>query len=309
MTAHLLAGICREAGVPDGAFHIVHGRGAEAGAALVAHPDVPAISFTGGTATGREIGAVAARTMKKVSLELGGKNPTLVFADADLSRAVPESVRAAFSNQGEICLAGSRILVEEKLYPEFLERFVDAARDLAVGDPRDRGTDLGALVSAGHREKVLSYLEIAREEGARVRLGGGVPEDLPPRCRDGYFVLPTVLTDLDPGGRVMQEEIFGPVVTVTPFRTEAEALAIANGTPYGLAASIWTRDLDRAHRVAAAVESGIIWVNCWMLRDLRTPFGGMKQSGVGREGGEEAIRFFTEPRNVCIRLGEEGAGA
>jgi aminomuconate-semialdehyde/2-hydroxymuconate-6-semialdehyde dehydrogenase len=220
----------------------------------------------------------------------------------DPEAVVPETIRAAFSNQGQICLSGSRILVEESLYPTYVERFVEETGALTVGDPADPGTDLGSLVSASHRDKVLSYIELARGEGGRVRTGGGAPEDLPERLRGGFFVRPTVITDVDPGGRVMQEEIFGPVVTITPFRDEAEAIRIANSTPYGLAASIWTRDLTRAHRVSEAVQSGIIWVNCWMLRDLRTPFGGMKQSGVGREGGEEALRFFTEPKNVCIRL-------
>jgi len=310
-TAYELARICADEGLPAGVLNIVHGLGSKAGAALVEHPDVPAISFTGGTRTGAGIGAAAARQFKKVSLELGGKNPTLVFADVDLDRVVPETLRAAFSNQGQICLSGSRILVERPAYDAFLEKFTAAAGDLRVGDPRDEATDLGSLVSAAHREKVLGYIALAREEGGLVHCGGGAPspESLPERCREGYFVSPTVITGVPPEGRVMQEEIFGPVVTVTPFDTEAEALAIANGTAYGLAASIWTRDLARAHRVAAAVESGIIWVNCWMLRDLRTPFGGMKHSGVGREGGNEALRFFTEPKNVCIRMEPDGGAA
>lgn len=302
MTAHRLSEICIDAGLPAGVLNIVHGPGATAGAAIVAHPEVGTISFTGGTRTGAEIGRVAAPMFKKISLELGGKNPTLVFADADLDEAVAESLRAAFSNQGEICLCGSRILVEKQVYSKFVERFVDLAGRLRVGDPLEPETDQGALVSRAHQEKVLSYIALAREEGGKVLLGGGVPGDLPERCRDGFFVQPTVITELDPGCRVMQEEIFGPVVSLTPFRDEAEALAIANGTPYGLASSIWTRDLARAHRVSARIESGIVWVNCWMLRDLRTPFGGVKQSGVGREGGVDALRFFTEPKNVCIRL-------
>jgi aminomuconate-semialdehyde/2-hydroxymuconate-6-semialdehyde dehydrogenase len=302
MTAFLLGEICRDAGLPPGVLNIVHGLGGKAGAAIVSHPDVPSISFTGGTVTGREIGAEAARQFKKVSLELGGKNPTLVFGDVDVDRVIPETVRSAFSNQGQICLSGSRILVEESIYPEFVDRYVDAVSALKVGDPMDSGNDLGAVVSAAHRDKVLSYVELAKTEGGTIRVGGGTPIDLPERVREGYFVEPTVITDLDPEDRVMQEEIFGPVATITPFRDEEEALAIANGTPYGLAASIWTRDLARAHRVSAKVQSGIVWVNCWMLRDLRTPFGGMKQSGVGREGGLEALHFFTEPKNVCFKL-------
>jgi aminomuconate-semialdehyde/2-hydroxymuconate-6-semialdehyde dehydrogenase len=302
MTAYLLAEICRDAGLPPGVLNIVHGLGPKAGAAIVEHPDVPTLSFTGGTKTGEEIGVGAARRFKKVSLELGGKNPTIVFGDVDLDRVIPETLRAAFSNQGQICLSGSRILVEESLYPAFLERFVKAVSRLTVGDPLDSDADLGAVISSGHREKILSYIDLARSEGAKLETGGGPPSELPDRVKNGYFVLPTVITGVEPGSRVMQEEIFGPVATVSPFRSEEEALAVANGTPYGLAASLWTRDLERAHRVASEIQSGIIWVNCWMLRDLRTPFGGMKQSGVGREGGLEALHFFTEPKNVCIRL-------
>jgi aminomuconate-semialdehyde/2-hydroxymuconate-6-semialdehyde dehydrogenase len=304
-TAYLLGEICREADLPPGVLNIVQGRGATAGAALVDHPDVPAITFTGGTATGAELGARAARRFKKVSLELGGKNPTIVFADVDLDRVVPEAVRAAFSNQGQICLSGSRIYVEESLYPRFLERFVDAVSRLRIGDPLEETTEFGALVSSAHRDKVASYIALAREEAGEILLGGGPPPSLPERCRHGYFLLPTVITGLEPQSRLMREEVFGPVVTVSPFRSASEVVALANGTEYGLAAMVWTRDLDRAHRVAAQLEAGVVWVNCWMLRDLRTPFGGMKQSGIGREGGEDALRFFTETKNVCIRLEEE----
>jgi aminomuconate-semialdehyde/2-hydroxymuconate-6-semialdehyde dehydrogenase len=302
-TAFRLAEICVEAGLPPGVLNIVHGLGIRAGAPLVEHPDVPAISFTGGTATGAAIGGAAAKRYKKVSLELGGKNPTVVFADVDPGVVVAETLRAAFANQGQVCLCGSRVLVESSLYPEFLRRFTDAAAALRVGDPLDPRTDQGSLVSAAHREKVLSYVELAREEGGTIETGGGIPPELPDRVRNGFFVEPTVVTGLDPACRPMQEEIFGPVVTITPFSSEEEAVALANGTPYGLAASVWTGDLTRAHRVAGALDSGIVWVNCWMLRDLRTPFGGMKQSGVGREGGVEALRFFTESKNVCIKLG------
>lgn len=302
MTAHLLAELCVQAGLPAGVVNIVHGKGAGAGAALVAHDAVTTVSFTGGTVTGRAIAVAAAPAFKKVALEMGGKNPTLVFADADLERAVPEALRAAFSNQGQICLCGSRILVERSIYEPFVAEFVERARSLRVGDPLDATTDQGAVVSAAHRDKVLSYIDLARKEGGRVVQGGGaVPANaLPERCRDGWFVAPTVIVDLPEGCRVLREEIFGPVVSISTFDDEADAVRLANGTEYGLAASLWTRDLERAHRVAELLEAGTVWVNCWMLRDLRVPFGGMKASGVGREGGDEALRFFTEPKNVCV---------
>ncbi|MDX2060840.1 MAG: aldehyde dehydrogenase, partial [Gemmatimonadales bacterium] len=301
-TATLLGEICQEAGLPPGVLNLIHGLGARAGMAIVEHPDVRSISFTGGTATGAVIARTAAPLFKKLTLELGGKNPTIVFADADLDRHLPSIVRSAFANQGEICLCGSRILVEAPLFDTFVERFVAAVSQLKVGDPLDPATEFGALVSAGHREKVASYLDLARAEGGTIRCGGGRPADLPARCADGYFLSPTVITGLPMTCRTNQEEIFGPIVTVTPFRDEAEAVALANDSRYGLAASIWTEQLGRAHRVAEAVQCGTIWVNCWLLRDLRVPFGGMRQSGVGREGGDEAIRFFTEPKNVCLKL-------
>jgi aminomuconate-semialdehyde/2-hydroxymuconate-6-semialdehyde dehydrogenase len=308
MTAHLLAGVCRDAGLPPGVLNIVHGRGAGAGAALVGHPDVPTLSFTGGTVTGASIAAAAAPQFKKIALELGGKNPNIVFADADLDAAIASSLRAAFSNQGEICLSGSRLFVEEPIYRTFVDRFVDGARRLRPGDPLDPATEQGALISAAHRDKVVGYIDQARADGGQILCGGGPPaKPVNERCRDGYFVEPTVVTGLAPSSRVMREEIFGPVVTVTPFRGEDEAVDLANGTDYGLAACVWTESLGRAHRVAERVASGTIWINCWLLRDLRVPFGGMKKSGVGREGGEEALRFFTEPKNVCIRLPEEPA--
>jgi len=301
-TATLLGEICQEAGLPPGVLNLIHGLGARAGMAVVEHPDVRSISFTGGTATGAVIARTAAPLFKKLTLELGGKNPTIVFADADLDRHLPSIVRSAFANQGEICLCGSRILVEAPLFDTFVERFVAAVTRLKVGDPLDPATEFGALVSAGHRDKVASYLDLARAEGGTIRCGGGRPADLPARCADGYFLSPTVITGLPMTCRTNQEEIFGPIVTVTPFRDEAEAVALANDSRYGLAASIWTEQLGRAHRVAEAVQCGTIWVNCWLLRDLRVPFGGMRQSGVGREGGNEAIRFFTEPKNVCLKL-------
>ncbi len=300
MTAFRLSEICRQAGLPAGVLNIVHGRGDRAGAALVAHPQVGTLSFTGGTVTGRTIARSAAPLFKKLALEMGGKNPNIVFADADLEAAVAGSVRAAFANQGQVCLCGSRIFVEQQRYAEFTERLVAAAAALRVGDPLDAATDQGALVSQVQRDKTAWYVALAREEGGKILCGGAPPADVGSRCRGGFFYQPTVISDLAVDCRVNQEEIFGPVVTVTPFAEEAEVLAYANGTQYGLSASLWTRDLDRAHRLANHIDSGTVWVNCWLVRDLRVPFGGMKNSGMGREGGEEALRFFTEPKNVCI---------
>ncbi|MGE0713405.1 MAG: aldehyde dehydrogenase [Planctomycetota bacterium] len=303
-TASALAEVLHEVGLPPGAFNLVHGTGPDAGAALVGHPDVRALSFTGGTATGARVAASAAPQFKKLSLELGGKNATLVFADADLEAALEGTVRAGFTNQGQVCLCGSRVLVEAPLYERFVEGLVERVGRLVVGDPRDPATTTGALVSLEHRAKVEGYLALAREEGGTIRCGGERPA-LPPPFAEGAFLTPAVITGLAPGCRTSQEEIFGPVVTVHPFRDEAEALAIANGTPYGLSASVWTRDLSRAHRVSAALDTGMVWVNTWLLRDLRVPFGGVKQSGVGREGGRYSIEFFSETKNVCVKL--EGA--
>lgn len=316
MTAQRLAELIVEAGLPRGVVNIVHGTGAKAGAALVAHPEVGAISFTGGTATGRAISAVAAPMFKKLSLELGGKNATVIFDDTDLDEMLPQIVRASFTNQGQVCLCGSRIFVERGLYARFLTRFVEAVRALKIGDPGDPGTQQGALISAAHLEKVRSYVELAKQEGGRIECGGkppplpvgGAPAGYAPapsgagarRCA-GYFFEPTVATGLSPGCRVQQEEIFGPVATVTPFDTEAQAIEWSNCTPYGLSASVWTRDGSRAMRIAERLEAGTVWINCWLLRDLRVPFGGVKQSGVGREGGEEALRFFTEAKTVCVK--------
>lgn len=301
LTATMFADLCNECGLPAGVLNVVHGYGARAGAAIVEHPQVRAISFTGSTATGEYIARTAAPMFKKLSLELGGKNPTIVFADADLDTAIPQIVRAGFLNQGEICLCGSRILVERTIYSEVVERCTRQVETLVVGDPLDERTEIGALVSEAHYRKVLGAIEQARRDGGRI-LTGGKPAQLEGRCARGWFVEPTVIADLPPTCYANQEEIFGPVVTFLPFEREDEAIELANGVRYGLAASIWTENLRRAHRVAAQLACGIVWVNCWMLRDLRTPFGGIKQSGSGREGGWEAYRFFTEAKNVCIKL-------
>lgn len=295
MTAFMLAQACQKAGLPAGVLNILHGLGGKVGAAIVAHPEIKAISFTGGTSTGRAIAQVAAPQFKKLSLELGGKNPSVIFADADLYKAVETSVRAAFSNQGQICLCGSRIFVEKSVYEEFKKEFVERVQKLQVGHPQEEDCDMGALVSEAHLEKVLGYVALAKEEGGKVLCGGKRIE------RPGYFMEPTVIEGLRHDCRTNQEEIFGPIVTLTPFEDENEALTFANSTEYGLASSIWTTDLQKAHRMGERIHAGIVWINCWMLRDLRTPFGGMKSSGVGREGGFEALRFFTEPKNICVK--------
>jgi aminomuconate-semialdehyde/2-hydroxymuconate-6-semialdehyde dehydrogenase len=301
MTAFLFSQLCIEAGLPPGVLNVVHGLGHKAGQAIVSHPEVKAISFTGGTVTGKAIAATAAPMFKKLSLELGGKNPNIIFSDCDFEKAIYTSINSSFSNQGEICLCGSRILVERSLYEKFTNEFVRRTKELVVGDPLDEKTRIGALVSEAHMNKVLGYIELAKKEGGEI-LCGGNRITVSGRCAQGYFVEPTVIVGLDQLCRTNQEEIFGPVVTITPFNSEDEAIAFANSNAYGLSATIWTENVKRAHRVAHAVKSGIIWVNCWLLRDLRTPFGGMKQSGVGREGGWEAMRFFTEAKNICIKL-------
>ena len=296
MTAHRLAQLSLEAGVPAGVINIVHGTGPNAGAALCEHEDVAAISFTGGTVTGAKVAAAAAPKFKKLSLELGGKNTNVIFADADLDECIATSIRSSFWNQGEICLCGSRILVEQSIHDEFVERFVAATQTLRIGDPLDESTDIGAVVSEAHLQKILGYIELAKQEGGTVVTGGRRLD------RKGFFVEPAVITGLSCYCRTTQEEIFGPVVTITPFDTETQAIRFANATKYGLSATLWTRDLQRAHRVAAALDAGTVWINCWLLRDLRVPFGGMKESGVGREGGFESLNFFTEPKNICVKL-------
>jgi aminomuconate-semialdehyde/2-hydroxymuconate-6-semialdehyde dehydrogenase len=301
MTAFLFSQLCIEAGLPPGVLNIVHGLGNKVGQAIVEHSNISAISFTGGTVTGKAIAATAAPMFKKLSLELGGKNPNIIFVDCDFEEAVSTSIHSSFSNQGEICLCGSRILVERSLYDRFATEFVKRTKELVVGDPLEEKTRIGALISEAHQKKVLSYIELAKQEGGII-LCGGEKIKVTGRCENGYFVSPAVIIGLDQHCRINQEEIFGPVITIMPFDKEEEAIAFANSTAYGLSATIWTENLKRAHRVAHQVKSGIVWINCWLLRDLRTPFGGMKQSGVGREGGLEAMKFFTEAKNVCVKI-------
>lgn len=300
-TAFLLSEICIEAGLPDGVLNIVHGYGHKAGQAIVAHPATKAISFTGGTATGKIIAGIAAQQFKKTSLELGGKNANIIFEDADFEEALRTSVKSSFANQGQICLCGSRILIHKSIYNKFRDAFVEKVKQLRVGPPQLDSTQVGAVVSEAHRDKIESYIALAKEEGGTVLCGGNrvTPEGA---YAEGYYLEPTVIEGLPMQCRTNQEEIFGPVVTLTPFETDEEAIALANGTEYGLAFSVWTQNLNRAHLIADALDVGIVWVNCWLVRDLRTPFGGTKASGMGREGGFYALEFFTEPKNICIAL-------
>lgn len=298
-TASLLGEICNDAGLPPGVLNIIHGTGPEVGEAIVMHDEIKAISFTGSTAVGKRIAGLCADQLKKVSLELGGKNPVIIFADCDYDHMLSTTIRSTFSNTGQICLCGSRILVEKSIYQKFVSDFTERTTKLKIGNPEDTATDIGALISESHLKKVLSYVDLAREEGGKI-VTGGYRAQLEGELSDGYFMEPTIITGLGSECRTNREEIFGPVVTIMPFENEEEAIELANSTSYGLASIIWTEHLSRAHRVAAAMQSGIVWINCWLLRDLRTPFGGVKQSGLGREGGWDAMRFFTESKNVTI---------
>lgn len=301
MTAYLLSEICIEAGLPKGVLNIVHGLGHKVGAAITEHPQIPVISFTGGTITGKQIISTAGPMFKKLSLELGGKNPNIIFDDCNFEDALKTTVHSSFANQGQICLCGSRIFVQRGIYEKFRDEFVGRVKGLVIGNPFNENTNIGAVVSEPHMNKVLSYINLAKEEGGTI-LCGGKRIDVGGEFANGYYLQPTIIEGLEFNCRTNQEEIFGPVVTITPFDTEEEVLMMANSTKYGLASSVWTENLKKAHRVAANLHVGIVWVNTWLLRDLRTPFGGVKQSGVGREGGFEALNFFTEPKNVCIKL-------
>ncbi len=301
LSVSLLGEIAKEAGIPDGVVNVVHGLGSVVGTALTTHPEVDLISFTGSTATGKRIMKNGADSLKKVAFELGGKAANIVFEDANLDKAIPVSIQAAFMNSGQICLAGSRILVQRTIFDEFLSRFKQAAMDLKVGDPQNADTKMGPVVSEEHYKKVTSYLEIAKEENATLICGGKRPE-LPDYLQNGYYLEPTIYVQENSKSRICQEEIFGPIVTIIPFDTEEEALEIANDTEYGLNGVVWTDNLQRAHRISHHVRAGTIWVNCWFVRDLRAPFGGFKKSGIGREGGHYSMEFFTEAKNICIAL-------
>jgi aminomuconate-semialdehyde/2-hydroxymuconate-6-semialdehyde dehydrogenase len=301
LTSYLLSKICKEAGLPDGVLNILHGDGPSCGSSIVAHPAIKAISFTGSTRAGQHIACVAAPMFKKLSLELGGKNPNIIFADCDWGKMMKTTVQSSFANQGQICLCGSRILVQKSIYERFKTEFVERISKLTVGDPMEATTKQGAVVSKLHYEKILNCIELAKQEGGNILLGGHAIK-LEGRCANGYFVAPTIIEGLGANCKTNMEEIFGPVVTLQTFETEAEALALANCSDYGLASTVWTQDISKANRVAMQINAGIVWINCWLLRDLRTPFGGVKNSGVGREGGWDALRFFTEAKNVCVEI-------
>ena len=300
MTAYLLSEICHNIDLPAGVLNIVHGLGSNTGNSIISSDDIDLVSFTGGSSTGAHIAKILAPKFKKMSLELGGKNPNIIFDDCDFDEAIRTSLNSSFANQGQICLCGSRIIIQRGIYEKFKNEFVAQTNKIIVGDPMNDKSRLGAIVSKLHYEKILNYIELAKKEGGSI-LSGGASVKLAGNLSEGWYIRPTIIEGLDQQCRTNQEEIFGPVVTIQPFDTEEEAVELANSNNYGLAATIWTSDLSKAHRCSENIKSGIIWVNCWLQRDLRTPFGGMKNSGVGREGGWEALRFFTEPKNVCIK--------
>ena len=300
-TAYKLGEICEDANLPAGVLNIIHGQGITAGDALINHKGVQAISFTGGTATGKIIAQKTAASFKKLSLEMGGKNPAIIFTDCNYNKMLETVVQSSFSNQGQICLSSSRILIQTEIFQRFKKDFIGKVNKLIVGDPQDHESNLGAVSSKNHFNKILNYIKLAEKEGGKI-LFGGKALILSGRCKKGWFIEPTIIEGLNNNAKTNQEEIFGPVVTLIPFDNEEDAIQIANESDYGLSATIWTEDKERATRVSNQVEAGVIWVNCWLVRDLRTPFGGMKQSGMGREGGSEALRFFTEQKNVCTSI-------
>ena len=301
MTAYLFSKVCIEAGLPKGVLNIVHGAGKKVGDPLTSHPDVPVVSFTGGTATGQHISSITSPMFKKLSLELGGKNPNIIFDDADFEKSVSFASRAAFTNQGQICLCGSRLFIHEKIYEKFKKALIQKASKLNIGNPRSADSNLGAVVSKDHMNKILSKIKEAEKLGGKILLGG-TRKILQGDLKEGYYINPTIIEGLDYKCSINQEEIFGPVVSIIPFKDEEQVITMANSTKYGLSASIFTENISKAHRVASKIDSGVIWINTWLLRDLRIPFGGMKHSGIGREGGFNSLRFFTEPKNICIKL-------
>ncbi len=299
VSAFLLGKICNEAGLPPGVLNIVNGDGKSCGEAIVKHARIKAISFTGSTRAGKHIAHVAAPMFKKLSLELGGKNPNIIFADCDWDKMMKTTIQSSFSNQGQICLCGSRIIIEDSIYEKFKTEFVNLTKKLSVGDPLEKNSKQGAIVSEVHFNKIIESIATAKKEGGTI-LCGGEKITVTGRCKDGFFISPTVIEGLNESCKTNTEEIFGPVVTLQKFSTTEEALKLANSTSYGLSATIWTNNITKALSLANDIEAGIIWINTWLKRDLRTPFGGVKNSGVGREGGWEALRFFTEPKNICI---------
>jgi aminomuconate-semialdehyde/2-hydroxymuconate-6-semialdehyde dehydrogenase len=300
VTAYLLAKICKEAGLPNGVLNILHGDGPSCGEAIVKHPQIKAISFTGSTKAGEKIASIAAPMFKKLSLELGGKNPNIIFADCNWDKMMINTIRSSFGNQGQICLCGSRILIESTIYERFKNEFIERTKRLIIGDPLAATSKQGAIVSKTHFEKILSCIDLAKKEGGIILQGGNAIKPTG-RCEEGYFIEPTIIENLGPHCKTNTEEIFGPVVTLQTFSSKEEAIMLANATSYGLAASVWTQDISTANYMASKIESGIVWINCWLERDLRTPFGGIKNSGLGREGGWDAMKFFTEAKNVCIQ--------
>ena len=298
-TAFILGDVCKKAGLPPGVLNIVNGKGSTCGDLLVKHKDIKAISFTGGTSTGKVIFENSSNSLKKLSLEMGGKNPAIIFDDCDYESMLDNIVRSSFSNQGQICLCSSRLLIENTIYEKFKNDFSLKVSELLIGDPSKDETQFGSIASESHFQKVVSYIELVKKEGGKIILGGQKVE-LEGRCSNGWFIEPTIVEGLDPLSKVNQEEIFGPVVTLQSFKTEADVIEVANNTDYGLSATIWTDDIEKGERVAKQIDAGVIWINCWLLRDLRTPFGGMKNSGLGREGGDDAIKFFTEQKNICM---------
>ena len=300
-TACKLGEICQDSGLPSGVLNIIHGQGSIAGDAIISHPKIKAVSFTGGTATGELIAQKTASSFKKLSLEMGGKNPAIIFSDCNYANMLETVIRSSFSNQGQVCLCSSRILIEKSIYDKFKKDFIRYVSELIVGDPINEETQFGAVSSKAHYNKILEYINLGKQEGGEILLGGNAVK-INGRCKDGYFIEPTIFEGLNNSCKINQDEIFGPVVTLIPFNKEKDAIQIANNIKYGLSATIWTENMVKAQRVAKRINAGIIWVNCWLVRDLRTPFGGMKKSGLGREGGDEALRFFTEPKNICTLI-------